>query len=243
MAAKKKARKPESSAAPDPRALLEPTAANCKTVLQAVEAGLKFLEPPAEPHGTDLVYAMEHFFFAEGVASGYGQEAVRRIEGSFVDRNEFRVTEAFQAAELLADLGLPDLFERCTAVREAVAQVYNDQNSVSLDYLREATVTERQHFFMRVPALTPNVARFLVHLLSFEECIFAARSTVRVQQRLGFDPKAPHVEGFFSELRQLLQPYGHLPLRVGADREDGKVILEPELSPACWVGRLATAKK
>ena len=40
-------------------------------------------------------------------------------------------------------------------LREAVAQVYNDQNGVSLDFLREATVSERNQFLVRVPAVTP----------------------------------------------------------------------------------------
>lgn len=243
MGSKKTATKGALAAPQDPRAPLAPTPQACEQTVAGVRAVLERLPQPAEPKPGDLVYAMLHITFAAGLPCGYGQEAVRRIERAFVDRNEFRVTEAFEVVELLDDLGIPNLFERCLAIRDAVAQIYNDQNSVSLDYLRAAQASERTQFFARIPALTPLVTRFLVALLSMEECIFSDRSTQRVQQRLGLDPKAAHVARMFADLHGALAPFGHLPLQVGVDRSDGKVILEPVLSPACLVVRLAPAKR
>jgi hypothetical protein len=250
MAAKKKtARKKAngSKAAPkrpaDPREPKKPTPAAMKETLEQVRAVLDKLTPPEEPHEGDLIYAMEHIFLAEDLSDGIGQEAVRRIETGFVDRNEFRVTEAFEVAELLADLEIPDLFDRCHALREAIGQVYNDQNGVSLAFLREASVTDRNQIFQRVPAITPPVVKFLVSLLSFEECIFSSRSTVRVMARMGFDAKAAGVTKFFEDLREMLAPWGHLPLRVGADRTDGRPIADPVLSPASLLVRLGPPRK
>ena len=246
MAAKKKAKKKAAKSATkvvDPRAAIKPTPAAFRETLDEMRAVLAHVPRPEEPAQGDLIYAMVHSFFSDGIADGVAQEAVRRIETGFVDRNEFRVTEAFEVAELLEDLEIPDLLSRCMAVRQAIGQVYNDQNSVSLDLLREASVTERNQFFQRVPAITPPVSRFLVSLISFEECVFSDRSTIRVQMRLGFDPKASAVQEFVSGLRELIEPYGHIPLIVGPDRDGGQVITEPMLSPASLIVRLAPAKK
>jgi hypothetical protein len=158
----------KASAAPDPRAALAPTAANLQLVLTELEQVLASVPPPkveavegeaAAPPlpQLDLVEAMLHIYFADGLPCGYGQEARRRIQDSFVDRNEFRVTEAFEVEDLLRDLEIPDLFDRCLAVRDSIAQVYNDQNGVNLGFLREAGISDRNTFFQRVPALQPHV--------------------------------------------------------------------------------------
>jgi hypothetical protein len=245
MAAKRKTAKKtaaETADAVDPRSPRSPSPTVLRETIAEVGEVVKGLKPPEAPRPGDLVAAMIHYTFADGVPDGCGQEALRRIQASFVDLNEFRVTEAFEVAEALADLGIPDLFERCRSLRAAVGQIYNDQNSVSLEFLREASVTERNQFLARVPALTGAVSRWVLCLLSFEECIFSNRSTLRVQQRLGLDPKLPGATKFFEDLRAMLAPFGHLPLQVALDRTDGRAHDKPVLSPASLVCRLAPAK-
>ncbi len=242
LAAKKKSRgKAAVSAPPDPREALPPTAANCKRVTEEVLEVVRSLTPPEEPRGGDLVAALMHFILAEGLPCGYGQLALQRMEQGFVDRNELRVTEAFEVEDLLSDLQIPDLFARCTAVRDTIGQIYNDQNGVTLEFLRETTVTDRGHFFVRVPAITPPMQEFLVQLMLFEECLFSPRSTVRVQQRLGLDPTASHVVTMVGTLAEALAPFGHLPFAVGPDSD--KVRTKPVLSPALSVVRLAQRKR
>lgn len=232
-------------APPDPREPLPPTPANLDATLKQLKAVLGDIAPPpadAEPKPQlDLVDAMVHIHFADGVQCGYGQEARRRIADGFVDRNEFRVTEAFEVEDLLRDLPIPALFERCLAVRDSVAQVYNDQNGVNLAFLREAGISDRNTFFQRVPALQPHVVSFLLNLLTFEEVCFSDKSTLRAQQRLGFEG-APAGK-FLDEIRALLKPYGYLPLDVGPHLPGRKVNLAHPLSPACLLVRLAPAGK
>jgi len=245
LATKKKTRKKAAAVAepPDLRAYLPPTDANLKKILADAEALLKGVPAPEQPAPGDLVHAVMHIVLADGLPCGYGQEAIRRIETEYVDRNEFRVTEAYEVAELLDDLEIPDLFERCLELHEIVAQIYNDQNSVSLDYLREAGVSDRNNFFARLPALTPKVTQFVVNLLSFEECLFSDRSTLRVRTRLGLDPKSATIDKFFAALTEDLKPYGHLPLDVGKLRADRRVPKEPALCAACLVERLGPRSK
>lgn len=239
----KKAAAKKKPVAKDPREHLKPTSANFKGTLTELREVLTRLPAPAEPVPGDLIDACMHIIFAEGIPCGFGQEALRRIEREYVDRNEFRLTEAFETAELLSDLGIPDLFNRCRTVQRSVGEIYNDQNSVSLEGLREAVVSERKSFFQRVPALPARVVHYLNDIMSLDELCFSQRSTQRVQLRLGFDPKSSAVTGFVSELREIMAPYGHMPLLVGADTGNGMPLLEPILSPACLLQRLAKPGK
>ncbi len=248
----------EASAAPDPRAPLPPTPGNLQLVLTELEKVLADVPPPAvSPSAVspsngegdqplpqlDLVEAMLHIYFADGLPCGYGQEARRRIDENFVDRNEFRVTEAFEVEDMLRDLPIPDLFDRCLAVRDSVAQVYNDQNGVSLAFLREAGISDRNTFFQRVPAMQPHVSHFLANLLTIEDLCFSDKSTLRAQQRLGLDPKDAAAEKFLDRVRALLKPYGRLPLEVGPNLSGHKPNLTHVLSPACLLIRLGPPGK
>lgn len=210
---------------------------------QAETKRAKKKEPVVRLPQLDFIDALLHLSFAHGLPCGYGQEVRRRIEESFVDRNEFRVTEAFEVEELLRDLDIPDLFDRCLAVRESIAQIYNDQNGVHLTFLREASISDRNMFFQRVPAVLPHVQAFLTNLLTLEEICFSEKSTVRAQQRLGLDPKNSTVSKWVDEIRAVVKPYGHLPLSVGPHGKDGKPSSKHELSPACLLARLAPAPK
>jgi len=259
---KSSAKKAEVRAKPvDLRAPLPPTPANLSASLSEVQAALAELQAPKPQKPSDgkpadgsqkpgpqrpgdLVQVMVHLIMAEGLPCGYGQEAVRRIEHAFVDRNEFRVTEAYEVAELLEDLQIPDLFDRCHVMRDAVAQVYNDQNSVSLEFLRGAAVGDRQSFFNRVPAIAPRLARQIVHVVSFEEAIFGEKPGPRILQRLGLESGG---EEFCGRLRELLVDFGHVPFKVGPDAGPrdlaAKPHLTPVLCPGCILLRLAPSGK
>lgn len=236
-----KAAAKSADAPPDPRAPLEPTAKALESSLAELATVLGKLAPPLEPKPTDLVDAMVHITTASGAPCGVGQFARYRIKTAFVDRNEFRLTEAFELEVLLAELPVPDLFDRCDQLVQAIRQIYNEQNDVTLEFLRDAQVSDRNTFLQRAVTIKPEIAKFLQNLLSFEELIFSDRSTQRVQQRLNLDCKLPHVEAFVAKVRELLRPFGGLPLDVGPDSKT--IITEPTLSPACLLLRLAPAGK
>ncbi len=242
-ATKARAKAAAPDAAPNPHAPIAPTEAAFTSTLAALRTQLAALQPPEAPVRKDWVSALIHAIVAHDQPCGYGQEALRRISESFVDRNELRVSEAFEVAELLEDFPIPDLYERCTSLRDSIAQIYNDQNGVTLEFLPEAGIADRTNFFNRVPAVPQRVQRWLNHQLAIEEAVFSDRATQRVVQRLGMDPKGGGVAEFFTELRTLLTPFGHVPLQVGPDLGGGKVRLEPVLCPSCLLGRLAPAGK
>jgi hypothetical protein len=237
--AKKKGKAADKPA--DLRAPIEPTPKALEATLAEMAAVVDKLTPPAEPKPCDLIEAMIHITIASGGPCGWGQAARERIQSEFVDRNEFRLTEAFELEATLRDIPAPNLFERCDQLVQAVRQIYNEQNDVTLEFLREAQVSDRNTFLQRAVAIKPEVAKFIQHILSFEELLFSDKSTQRVQQRLNLDCKLSHVETFVSKARALLQPFGGLPLDVGAK---SKVVQEtPPLSPACLLARLAPGSK
>ena len=232
---------------PDPEVGAEAAAASGDDAASEGQAAESKPAKPKEPvvrlPQLDFIDALLHLSFSHGLSCGYGQEVRRRIEDSYVDRNEFRVTEAFEVEEMLLDLGIPDLFDRCLAVRDSIAQIYNDQNGVHLTFLREASISDRNMFFQRVPAVLPHVQAFLTNLLTLEEIFFSEKSTIRAQQRLGLDPKNSAVKKWVDEVRAVVKPYGHLPLSVGPHGKDGQPSKKHELSPACLLARLAPAPK
>lgn len=243
VAKKKAARKKAIEAPPDLREHLPATPANLKKVLAGVKAAVEGLPKAEEPVPGDLVEVLLHFTMAEGLADGIGQECRRRFAENFVDRNEFRLTEAFELEAMLGDLAVPQLFDRCRRARESIAEIYNDQNKIDLEFLREASVSDRSLFFQRVPVIKDSVVHYLSCALSFEEILFSPRSTMRVQQRMGLDPKDKNVHAFVGELKQLLCGYGHLPIDLpGAPGKD-KPIEKPELNAASWLMRLAPVPK
>ncbi len=230
----------------DPR---EPVPLSVKTLdeaVTAIEAMVGGWTPPAEPVQADLVDVFLHLELAAGLPCGVGQEALRRIRDEYVDRNEFRITEAFEVEILLEGLGIPDPFERARTVQQAVNQIYADQNKVSLDHLREAAISERKNFFQRVPAITNEASRRLADVLSWEEIVFSQRSTQRVQQRVGLEGTAAE-EAVLNRLRATLAPFGHLPLIVAPEPAEGTgaraPVTDPALCPLCLLLRLAPAGK
>jgi hypothetical protein len=126
-------------------------------------------------------------------------------------------------------------------VREAVGQIYNDQNGMELGFLREATISDRNAFFQRVPALRPYVIGWLHSLMTVEELVFSDKSLLRVQQRLGMEPKDASMDLVLAELRALLRPFGQLPLQVGKLMPSGRPNTSHALCPACTLVRLAPA--
>ncbi|MCC6670259.1 MAG: hypothetical protein IT458_04310 [Planctomycetes bacterium] len=241
--ASKNAKAASASAAADPRAPVEPSPAAFQDTLTRLREVVARLPKPEQPRQIDLVNALVHLVFGEGLPCGVGQECVRRIRDEYVDRNEFRVTEAFEVAELLRDLEIPDLFQRCQVVRDCVAQIYNDQNDVKLDFLREATVSDRQAFFNRVPALPPRFVKQLNNLITLEEWVLADKPNQRVVARLGFDQAGEAANSFHDAVRQELAPFGHLPIEVGPDSADGRPRTTPLLSPALLLLRLTPHSK
>ena len=221
----------------DPRLPVEPKPALLTQTLAELTVILAELEKPAEPQPGDLVSAALHQVLGAGVPCGIAQEALRRFELEFVDRNELRVTEAYETQELLADLGIPDLFERCRTVQQMTGQIYADQNRIDLGAIRALSITERKGMFQRLPAVPPDAIAYLNQILTFEEVLFAPRSAARSQARLGLEGGG--AEDFVVKARDLFQPFGHFPLLIGKHGTDPSTHV---LCPSCLLARISPGR-
>lgn len=227
-----------TSARVDPRAPVEPKPAVLQQTLEECARILAVLDKPAEPQPGDLVAAVIHQVLGAGVPCRVPQEALRRFEAEFVDRNELRVTEAYETEEMLADLDIPDLFDRCRTVQQIVTQVYGDQNRIDLAAIRTLSITERKGMFQRLPAIPPSAVAYLNQVLTFEDVLFAPRSAARSQGKLGLEGAAG--EEFVQRARELFAPIGHLPLVVG---KPGDAAAAHVLCPSCLLSRIGASRK
>ena len=151
----------------------------------AVEAYGEF-EPmeAADGLGEVLDHAV-YVLIARNVPRRRAEEAVRRLHTEFVDWNEVRLAEAFELAELWTDLiQVPDLFQRCEKVKSLIAQVYQDQNKISLDMLKEREPEERVQYLEAVQALAPDQRQYLALVLAGMDQVVFHWSLARVVQRL-----------------------------------------------------------
>ena len=72
---------------------------------------------------------------------------------------------------------------------------------------------------------------------------FSDKSTLRVQGRLGIEPKDAAGQEFIAAVRELVRPWGHLPLAVGKHLAGGKPNLAHPRSPAGLMVRLLPGAK
>ncbi|MEZ5988330.1 MAG: hypothetical protein R3F30_04260 [Planctomycetota bacterium] len=147
--------------------------------------------PPKAGAPENLVQMGIYCFFAVGGTSSKAAiDAMRRLIDNFPDWNEFRISDAYELVEILEDLPIEHLFDRCEQVLEFVNEVYNDRNFVELEYLREYPVEDRPAMLGRYQSLPPSYAHFLALAIQDFEGFLFHYSWARVVQRLGLVPRS-----------------------------------------------------
>lgn len=133
----------------------------------------------------DILDHAIYVILARGAVPKKVEEAVRRLHTEYVDWNEVRLTEGFELMEVFSDLiQVPDLFERCEKVKSLLSQIYQDQNKLSLEFLREKTGEERAKFLSRIQALTPEQMLYVLLAVEGFDKVTFHYSSARVVQRL-----------------------------------------------------------
>ncbi len=117
-------------------------------------------------------------------------EAVKRLVEAFPDWNEFRISDPLEFVEILEDLKLDNLYNRCERVLEFINDVYQDQNGVDLEFLRESDSEDRLTILDRYVSLGPALAHFLALGIQGFEGVLFHYSWARVVQRLGIVPRS-----------------------------------------------------
>jgi hypothetical protein len=111
-------------------------------------------------------------------------EATQRLVAGFPEWNEFRVSEAYEFLETLSGLELVEPYDRCEQVLEFVDEVYQDQNKVDLEFLREMTPEDRLVALNRYRSLGPALSHYIALALQGFKGVLFHYSWARVAQRL-----------------------------------------------------------
>jgi hypothetical protein len=147
--------------------------------------------PPVKDKGFTLVEIGIFSIFAIGRTSARdAAEATKRVVKAFPDWNEFRISDAFELVEILDDLKIDSLFDRCEQVLEFVNEVYNDQNFVDLEYLRELPVEDRLALLGRFQSIPSSMTHYLALAIQDFEGFLFHYSWARVVQRVGIVPRS-----------------------------------------------------
>ncbi|GEM_PF-3046418 len=117
-------------------------------------------------------------------------EAVKRLVEAFPDWNEFRISDPLEFVEILEDLEIDNLYNRCERVLEFINDVYQDQNGVDLEFLRQSDTEDRLTILDRYVSLGPALAHFLALGIQGFEGVLFHYSWARVVQRLGLVPRS-----------------------------------------------------
>ena len=117
-------------------------------------------------------------------------EAVKRLVEAFPDWNEFRISDPLEFVEILEDLDIDNLYYRCERVLDFINDVYQDQNGVDLEFLRESDSEDRLTILDRYVSLGPALAHFLALGIQGFEGVLFHYSWARVVQRLGIVPRS-----------------------------------------------------
>jgi len=166
----------------------------------------KVPRPPARKAPKTVVEVGIFAIFAiGGNPSGACMEAVRRLLETFPDWNEFRISDAIEFHELLEDLGLKDLYDRCERVLDFINDVYQDQNQVDLEFLRDLPPEDRLQILDRYTSLGPPLAHFLALSLQGFEGVLFHYSLARVAQRVGLVERTGSPKVLVASLEKALQ--------------------------------------
>jgi hypothetical protein len=132
-------------------------------------------------------------------------EAVKRLVEAFPDWNEFRISDPLEFVEILEDLKIENLYHRCERVLDFINDVYQDQNGVDLEFLRESDSEDRLTILDRYVSLGPALAHFLALGIQGFEGVLFHYSWARVVQRLGIVPRSGSPKTLVASLEKVFR--------------------------------------
>ncbi|MCH7802235.1 MAG: hypothetical protein IIC24_11945, partial [Chloroflexi bacterium] len=113
-------------------------------------------KPPAvEP--TDPLEQMLTAILARNATDADAREAYVQLREATVDLNDLRVTSAADICEIVGDKS-PESVARAYAIRDALKEVFDRENKLDLDFLRERGRREARQYLESMKGVDPFVA-------------------------------------------------------------------------------------
>ena len=136
-------------------------------------------EPPAEE---DLLRRVIRVILKDGASDRVVDSAVRRLEKTFVDWNEARVSTVHQIADAISDTGDPETKAR--SLRAMLQAIFRKQCAGADDFLQEGGAAEVRNFMETVPEMDLAIRQKVLLLALGCACVPVTTEVVRVSVRL-----------------------------------------------------------
>ena len=94
------------------------------------------------------------------------EEAMKAIDGEFVDLNELRVATELEVQELLGNK-YPAIEKRVTMITQCLNTIFEREHTLSLERLRTVSKRDAREFLRKLPDVHPFVESYVM-LMSFD---------------------------------------------------------------------------
>ncbi|MAE78119.1 MAG: hypothetical protein CMJ85_14750 [Planctomycetes bacterium] len=153
-------------------------------------------------------------FATGGNSARVSFDAMVRLRKSFSEWNEFRVSEAYEFLEVLEDINVIEPYDHCEKVLEFVNEIYQDQNAVDLEFLRDLDAVDRLIALNRYRSLGPALSHYMALGLQGFDGILFHYSWSRVVQRVGIVPRAGSPKALVASLAEVFGALDTLALQI-----------------------------
>jgi endonuclease III len=122
-------------------------------------------KPPAK-QPQDPLQALVRGAMSYDMPDTRAEEAMRAIQGEFVDLNELRVATELEIQELLG-VKYPEIEVRVTMITQSLNNIFEREHTLSLDRLRTVSKRDARQFLRELPGIHPFVEAYVM-LMSFD---------------------------------------------------------------------------
>lgn len=172
-----------AGAAPEPAPFPPPEAS--PEQLELLERLAAHYGSPGPEPGLSILELGAYLILQQGGDRAGAREAVERIRSATVDWNEVRVSSLSELLEWCRPAGGQDLKARCLQLREYLANVYRDQNDVTLGILKEMDLEQRRKYLAGLAPLKPWMIHHLLCAADHYRVFQFNNDMNRVLQRTG----------------------------------------------------------
>jgi endonuclease III len=107
------------------------------------------LRKPVVPEPDEPLHRLATAILSRNTTEDRGQAAVNKLLSGMVDWNEIRVSSATELAAILGN-AVPDAHGRCQALLRALKWIYNTENRLALDHLKNLGRREARQYLERI---------------------------------------------------------------------------------------------
>lgn len=153
-----------------------------KTLARVVKKLKKAYGEPAEPAEEDPMARVVRAVLEDGASDRAAAAALRRMQETFVDWNEARVSTVYQLAETIEEAG--DAERKARSLRGLCQAIFERENAVDPTFLVQESATDARGFMDAREDVDPVIGRRALLLALGHACVPVTADVSRVSLRL-----------------------------------------------------------